>query len=63
MRRLALCLATVFVVAGCQSPDVKRFHDECDKLGGFVAETGSSFWIPRIDCIVDNHVVYLPGFA
>ncbi|QLF84045.1 membrane protein [Gordonia phage Upyo] len=43
--------------------DVQRFHRMCADRGGFVADTSTSAWTTRIDCIVDNEVVYLPGFA
>ncbi|AMS02718.1 hypothetical protein BJD55_gp048 [Gordonia phage Yvonnetastic] len=38
-----------------------RFRQACADRGGFLAETGSG-WSTRIDCIVDNKIVYLPGF-
>jgi hypothetical protein len=42
---------------------VERFHRVCEEHGGFVADTGGSFWSNRIDCIKDNRIIYLPGFA
>lgn len=42
---------------------VERFHRVCEEHGGFVADTGGSFWTNRIDCIKDNEIIYLPGFA
>lgn len=42
---------------------VERFHRVCEEHGGFVADTGGSFWTNRIDCIKDNKIIYLPGFA
>lgn len=42
---------------------VERFHRVCEEHGGFVADTGGTFWSNRIDCIKDNKIIYLPGFA
>jgi hypothetical protein len=42
---------------------VERFHRVCEEHGGFVADTGGTFWSNRIDCIKDNRIIYLPGFA
>lgn len=43
----------------------QRFHRVCAEQGGFVAQTktGGLFEGGRIDCIKDNNILYLPGFA
>lgn len=62
--RLAAAAALALVLAGCATPaDIQRFRDTCASVGGFVAQTDSTWLTKRIDCIVDGRVVYLPGFA
>lgn len=51
------------LVAGCSTAETRRFEDVCAEHGGFVVRTDPSFWQARIDCIKDNEVLYLPGFA
>ncbi|QFP94698.1 hypothetical protein I5G59_gp78 [Mycobacterium phage LilMcDreamy] len=64
MKRAIAALGLALVLAGCGGGpgEVERFHQACAAEGGFVASTGT-WWTPRIDCIKDNRVVYLPGFA
>lgn len=43
--------------------DFDRFKRVCAEKGGFVANTSTSGWSTRYDCIKDNKVIYLEGFA
>lgn len=65
MKRLLIALVLVLSVVGCGAPpsEVDRFYKACAEADGFVANTSTNFWTERIDCIKDNRVIYLPGFA
>lgn len=62
MKRLIISLAlTGVTITGCANES--QFRLDCQQAGGFVAQTGESFFTQRIDCIKDNQVIYLPGYA
>lgn len=61
-RCIAAAVALALTLTSCATSE-PRFREACAKAGGFVAVTDSGFWSTRIDCIVDNEVVYLPGFT
>jgi hypothetical protein len=54
--------AAALSLAGCDIGEVDRFRAACADQGGFVIENGGGFWYQRYDCVVDNRIVYLPGF-
>lgn len=58
-----ISLMVAVFITGCDSDKRDRFNTACAEQGGFVANTSNSWFASRIDCIKDNHVVYLPGFA
>jgi hypothetical protein len=60
---VALAMWASSAPAPGEMTSVERFHRVCEEHGGFVADTGGSFWSNRIDCIKDNRIIYLPGFA
>lgn len=57
--------ALVAVATGCSDGESKfeRFERVCGEHGGFVVQTDDSFWVDRYECIVDNEILYLPGFT
>lgn len=68
----AVAITAALTMSGCGDDSqplpetkVERFHRVCGEHGGFVVETRSPglFSSGRIDCIRDNAVLYLPGFA
>lgn len=63
MKLLAIVGITL-LISGCgaSQSEWERFKNECAKHGGFVAETAHSFMSTQYECIVDNKILYLPGF-
>ncbi len=59
-----LTAVTAGALSSCYDPRVTDFYNECESLGGEVQQTvpPGIFDGGRIDCIVDNKIVYLKGY-
>jgi len=60
-----LAVLTAALTTACYDYSrVSDFYEECHSLGGMVQETvpGGLFKDSRIDCIVNNEIVYLEGY-
>lgn len=63
MTRLLAAVGLVVVLAGCDTaPTGDTFDQACAKRGGFTSVVTSSFLSTTYGCIVNNQLVYLPGF-
>ena len=60
----ALIASIATLTSSCYDPRVADFYAECESLGGEVQQTipPGFFDGGRIDCIIDNHIVYLKGY-
>lgn len=56
--------ASALMLSSCYDARVSDFHKECEALGGQVHTTvpPGLFSQGRIDCIVNNEIVYLKGY-
>ena len=59
-----LIFASAVTLTSCFDPRVTDFYNECEALGGEVQQTvpPGIFDGGRIDCIVNNKIVYLKGY-
>ena len=67
MKRLLVAMALICTLSACDSPsstsDYQSFQQACAAKGGFVSVVSSGFMNTIYGCIVNNQIVYLPGFS
>ena len=58
-----LVAAVTMSSAGCAESDkLSRFRQTCAEHGGFLVSNYASLFGTNYECIVNNQILYLPGF-